>query len=370
MKSVTILQDDEKKSIFNAVCWYSEKLATCNNSIIEVFSDKNISLAINENVFINQFQISVTPVFKGEPVGSLTYRGEPKIYKELILQGDENDIINFIKEAKIAYDKKCLEFEKSDTHIVVLTWDCHWHDEYKTPKRSNKSIYLPDDSYKKVLDDLNFFYDNSKRYFELEIPYVRTYMLHGLPGTGKTSMIYTIATELNKNIAIIDFSDKDMSDTCIRQAVYKLPPNTILCLEDMDSLFSADRKSDKSTITFSGILNILDGVIKNTGLVIFMTTNLLENIDDKAMKRRVDYYLKFDLMKKDQIENMFKNFYPDQDSKKFTKLVNSLQLTPCILQKFFVRHLVTSDISEYIEELISMCENDYKILNKNNSLYT
>lgn len=359
----------ETKGTFSAVCWYAKQKATeCDNSTIEMFGGDNINLSINGPVTIGD--ITVTPITKGEPVSGIEYRSDPKIYRELILEGpNEDDILKFIKEANIEYDKKCKHFEKFEKDIVVLTWDGgHWCDEYKTPKRSNKSIYLPNDSYQKVLDDLKTFYDNSERYSQLEIPYVRTYMLHGLPGTGKTSMIYTIATELNKNIAILDFSDKDMSDTSIRRAVYKLPKDTILCLEDMDSLFAADRKSDKSTITFSGILNILDGVIKNNGLVIFMTTNLLANMDDTAMKRRVDYYLKFDLMKRGQVENMFLHFFPTQDVQEFILLASKLQLTPCILQKFFVRHLMTNNILEFIEELRDMCEHDYKIIN-NNTMY-
>ena len=41
-----------------------------------------------------------------------------------------------------------------------------------------------------------------------------------------------------------------------------------------------------------------------------MTTNFLQKIDDVALKRRVDYYLKFDTMTPDQIEQMFVRFYP------------------------------------------------------------
>lgn len=367
--TVTVLRDT--KQTFNAVCWYAkQKAVECKDLFVEMVGE-NVNIVINSTVNIRDTDLSVTVINKGEPVASMEYRGDPKIYKEILVQGpNENDIVNFIKTANIEYEKNYKKFEKSDTHIIVLTWDGCWCDEYKTPKRTNKSIYLPDDSYKKVLNDLKSFYDNHERYNQLEIPYVRTYMLHGLPGTGKTSMIYTIATEMDKNIAIIDFSDKDTSDTSIRRAIYKLPENTILCLEDMDSLFAADRKSDKSTITFSGVLNILDGVIKNTGLVIFMTTNLLANMDDTAMKRRVDYYLKFDLMKKSQIENMFKHFFPNQDSKKFVESVSRLQLTPCIIQKFFVRHLTCDDILEYVEELKDMCEHDYKIINTNTTLYT
>ena len=363
---VTINRD--ARSTFAAVCWYAkQKSIDCDDCMVEMLGD-TVSLTIN--TFVKIDELTITLVSIGVPVSAMEYRGDPKIYKELVIDGpNESDIVSFIKEANVAYDIKCKQFDKSETHILVLTWDGSWCDEYKTPKRSNKSIYLPDDSYQKVLTDLKSFYANSERYAQLEVPYVRTYMLHGLPGTGKTSMIYTIATELDKNIAILDFSDKDMSDTSIRRAVYKLPANPILCLEDMDSLFAADRKSDKSTITFSGVLNVLDGVIKNTGLVIFMTTNLLANMDDTAMKRRVDYYLKFDLMKKDQIVNMFTHFFPNQNSKKFSELCTKLQLTPCILKKFFVRNLMSESIESHIDELRDMCEHDYKIINTS-SIYT
>ena len=65
---------------------------------------------------------------------------------------------------------------------------------------------------------------------------------------------------------------------------------------------------------------------------------------------------------------MFMHFFPDQDSKKFSGLCNKLQLTPCILQKFFVRHLMSESIESHIDELRDMCEHDYKIIN-NNTMY-
>jgi SpoVK/Ycf46/Vps4 family AAA+-type ATPase len=303
---VTIIKNRSK--YYEAILWYAYQKLPVSQAKIVLFGESKVDFIINESVTIND--VVITPIIKGEPTAAFDYGSEPKFYQELALESSsEEKIKSFIEEAKIEFDKKGREFEKYEKELLVITWDggC-WTDEYKTPKRSNKSIYLPDDSYQKIIQDLKTFYDNGERYKELDIPHTRTYMFHGIPGTGKTSTIYTIATELNKNIAIIDFSDKDVCDSCIRRALYKLPNDTVLCLEDIDSLFSEDRKSDKSTITFSGILNILDGVIKNTGLVIFMTTNLLKKLDDAAMKRRVDYYLKFDLMKKEQIINMFSRF--------------------------------------------------------------
>jgi hypothetical protein len=353
---ITISQGD--KNVFKAVSWYTKLVVPSTNSRVDMIGD-NVNLLLNGSVYMDSIRVSV--VTKGEPVSVFD---TPKVFTELVLEGpSENEIVEFIKVAQREYAKKSKQFDSDPDNVIILTWEgCSWVDEYRTPKRSNSSIYLPDNSYEKILKDLKNFYDNSERYKSLQVPYVRTYMFHGLPGTGKTSMIYTIASELDKKIAIVDFSNRDMSDTCIRKALYSLPNDTILCIEDMDALFSDDRKSDKPTITFSGILNILDGIIRNTGLVIMMTTNILSNIDDVAMKRRVDYYLKFELMKRDQIKNMFARFYPGQDAEVFFSRCSKLQLTPCILQKFFVRHLDSESIIEHVDELISMCEHDYKVI--------
>ena len=74
------------------------------------------------------------------------------------------------------------------------------------------------------------------------------------------------------------------------------PKNSILLLEDIDSLF-VERKandSNKSLVSFSGILNVLDGMGRKSGLITFMTTNYKENLD-KALIRpsRVDFQMNF-----------------------------------------------------------------------------
>lgn len=357
-----------EKATFRAVSWYAKYVSPMGvDAYVDSIGDDTLSLSLDKKVFIGG-GLSVTPVRIGDPIGA--FNREIEVYTELVIESpSETDIVRFIEKAKSEYEKKCTEVERDPKFVKVMTWDgCYWSCEYKTPSRTKGTVYVPE--MKGLLDDLQTFYSNSERYLELEIPYARTYMLHGLPGTGKTSMIYTVASEFKKNLAIIDFSDRDLSDRYIRMALYKMPRDTILCLEDIDSLFSQDRKSDKPTITFSGILNILDGVVKNTGLVIFMTTNLLSNLDDTAMRRRVDYYLKFDVMKKEQATTMFKKFYPGQDPKKFLDAVDKTVFTPCILQKFFVRHLDSSDITEHVDELIHMCTNEYKLVKTSDSLYT
>ena len=349
-----------------AVGWYVKHISPPGiEACIQSMGGDDVNLIIGSPVYNIEGTISVTPCSFPKPVSVCGC--EAKVYTAYVLEGPTEDVlVEFIARAKAEYEKKCHTYELNGETLHILTWDGgYWRDEFKTPKRSKRSIYVPeiDD----ILADLKKFYDNHQVYTRLEIPYARTYMFHGLPGTGKTSTIYTLASELNKNIAIIDFSDSDITDAIIRKAVYRLPKDTILCLEDMDSLFSENRKSDKSTITFSGILNILDGVIKNTGLVIVMTTNNLKSVDDTAMKRRVDYYLKFDYMKRDQIISMFQWFFPGQEYEKFLTL--KVKLTPCILQKFFIKNIESTDISQHIDDLVYMCEHEYKLSNIN-SLYT
>lgn len=88
-----------------------------------------------------------------------------------------------------------------------------------------------------------------------------------------------------------------------------------------------------------------------------------------ALKRRVDYYLKFDTMTPDQIHKMFSRFYPAQDADAFVKCVKHLKLTPCILQKFFVKRLRSDDVIADVSHLEEIATHEYKVLEDQSSLY-
>ena len=52
-------------------------------------------------------------------------------------------------------------------------------------------------------------------------------LLEGYPGTGKTSIIYAIASYLNLNVAILNF-DREMTDYKFMRALRRIPENTVL----------------------------------------------------------------------------------------------------------------------------------------------
>ena len=90
-----------------------------------------------------------------------------------------------------------------------------------------------------ILDDITIFYSNEKEYTRLGIPW-KSYLLEGPPGTGKTSLIYAIASHFDLDVYIINLGPK-VDDSVYMSAVSKLPKKSILVLEDLDSLF-IDRK--------------------------------------------------------------------------------------------------------------------------------
>jgi len=160
-----------------------------------------------------------------------------------------------------------------------------------------------------------------------------------------------------------------MTDDRLKYAVQKLKDDEFLVLEDIDSTFAKKRDTRSTHVTFSGLLNVLDGIVKKQALVVFMTTNFLKNIDDVALNRRVDFYMKFDTITPEQVREMFTRFFPNQDADAFCERVKGLKMTPCVLQKFFIRRLRVENVIEEVTALVQMCEQEYRVVEEKSSLY-
>lgn len=259
--------------------------------------------------------------------GYLTISGEDKVIKEILDQANCS--------VKKSYNENCIK-----VYINDYIW--RLHDFIK--KRKFENIYLPEKIVDEIVDDLNNFISgkNDQLYEKLSIPKNRIYMFYGPPGTGKTSLINAIASKFNKNLCIYEFNC-DTDDKMLRKNVSDMPVDSILCIEDIDCLFSNRKDYDtaKNGITFSGLLNSLDGLCRLEDKIIIMTTNVLDTIDD-AIKRRVNYFVKFDYNTRQQTLQQYKNFFPNGDN--FDELwdiikTNNLKVTPNIIEKYFIRNL-------------------------------
>lgn len=85
-----------------------------------------------------------------------------------------------------------------------------------------------------------------------------------------------------------------MSDDRLALLFATAPARCIILLEDVDSAFVNRQPADGgggNNLTFSGLLNALDGVTSaGEGRLIFMTTNHRERLDPALLRPgRVDY---------------------------------------------------------------------------------
>lgn len=190
------------------------------------------------------------------------------------------------------------------------------------------------------------------------IPYRRGYLLHGPPGGGKTSFIQALAGELDYNLCILNLSERGLTDDRLHLVLSIIPARCILVLEDIDSAFSGRNPSAEkgyryivfalimryqSSITLSGFLNALDGVVASEDRIIFMTTNHPEKLDPALIRPgRVDVKEYFGLATPYQTKEMFLRFYGGDVSRgeEFAKTISTAghSVSTAFLQGLFVSH--------------------------------
>lgn len=92
-------------------------------------------------------------------------------------------------------------------------------------------------------------------------------------------------------------------------------------------------------VTFSGLLNALDGVASSEGRIIFMTTNHVETLDHALIRPgRVDLREYVGDATPSQIKKMFQRFYDDHEelAQRFVKSLEGHTVSTAALQGHFV----------------------------------
>ena len=258
------------------------------------------------------------------------------------------------------YQKRFLGKIKNTDSITHYVWDeNYWDDISRRKKRKLSTISLNETSNELLSEVKDFLSPETEELYEnLGVNYKKNYLFEGVPGSGKTSLIFSLASELNMDIAILHFDSK-LTDVKFLQAIQRLPKNTVLVIEDVDHLFIERKKNDefKNAITFSGILNVLDGFGSQHRLLTFITTNH-ECILDPAFKRpgRIDRVVHFDFATKGQIRHMYERFIPAQidNFDTFYKKIKHCKITTAVLQTFLFQWRTSDDIIEQVDHLIEL----------------
>jgi len=218
------------------------------------------------------------------------------------------------------------------------------------------NVFFPEKE--KIVSRLEFFLDNETWYAERGVPYTLGFLLHGLPGSGKTSTIKAMANLTQrhiesvplKNIKSIDDLYKVFYGPTINKKV--IPVNKrIYVLEDIDAASLKDtvkkrdsfqiskeedggsdsgietpksvdkekdsnngifivKESEEKKLTLADLLEVFDGVMEMKGRIMVITTNHPEKLDPALIRPgRVDVNVQFGHCQPDDVLDIFNNFY-------------------------------------------------------------
>jgi chaperone BCS1 len=162
----------------------------------------------------------------------------------------------------------------------------------------------------RILDYLNGFLANREAFRKVDIPFRTGILLHGEPGSGKSSTALAIANELKMNVYIVSLTSLS-NDEALSDCFSAIPPNSIVILEDIDIVSAVKERDgdDDNGVTMTGMLNVLDGFQSPPGVITIMTTNRLDVLD-KAIIRpgRVDLTENLDCLDDYQLRGLCEYF--------------------------------------------------------------
>ncbi|KZT28418.1 hypothetical protein NEOLEDRAFT_1108514 [Neolentinus lepideus HHB14362 ss-1] len=203
--------------------------------------------------------------------------------------------------------------------VIHTAWGIEWK-PFGQPRRKRPlgSVVLEHGVAETIHRDLTSFLERRRWYADRGIPYRRGYLLYGPPGSGKTSFIQALAGSLSYDICVLNLSERGLTDDKLNHLLSNVPERSFILIEDVDAAFNKRVKTSEdgyqSSVTFSGFLNVLDGVASGEERIIFMTTNHIERLDPALIRPgRVDLALLVDDASPAQAKALFRQFYGGED---------------------------------------------------------
>lgn len=217
------------------------------------------------------------------------------------------------------------------THIELYSATLKGVDYVKAiPIRKRESVFIDEEILDYLESRIKNFMGKRKWYEDRGIPYKYAVILHGQPGTGKTTLAKYIAGWTRRRFITTHPS-------IVPQITGLLNDSPCVCLmEDIDcdpttlkrketkgkakSNYSRGPEQDADFSSLGDLLNAIDGVNSAENCIIIATTNHLAKIDPALLRKgRFDDVIEIKPLETSEIIRMVKFFFDDANLKGFAE---------------------------------------------------
>ena len=203
-----------------------------------------------------------------------------------------------------------------------------------------ENVYLPENIKNNISKEIDTFINSKKNYIKHGVPYKKCFLFSGIPGSGKTSLIKALSKKYKYSIYFLNI-DK-MNDGDLINLITSIKENSFLIIEDIDNLFTTNNEN-KLNVTYSGFINIMDGIVSNmNGIITFLTANNPERIDKSLIRSgRIDSIYNFEYAKEPEIRLAFNRLIENDDDDVFVNfyvIIKKLKLSMSDIVGFLFKY--------------------------------
>lgn len=294
----------------------------------KVFINHTLYSTINETTIFDVFPVTpftltylnTTFYIKSQELGNPLYMnnvGKLDIYLKITVSHESFDKLKEFSKEYAKFSSGDLFHDPSSIVLHTIEDGSWWGTSQLHCIQPLDCIFISKNMKEQLINRINLFTSQKDKYKRFGRPYKLNILLCGKPGAGKTSIIRSLASYFKKECYICSIN-KHTEDRDLFSLYKHISGDApIIAIEDIDSVF--DGRESKGELTFTTLINVLDGINTPTdGMINIITTNIPEKLDSALMRPgRIDLILRFEDPEKESCHDAYFKLVEDPTEEGF-----------------------------------------------------